>query len=249
MTAAPPTYQLDDLDKVKALPLNLSFLTCKMGKECLICETAMTVTSLCPTLIASAFLGASSGHRRAHSKGRQDRTAKSDSRGMEARHRAFVKLPSDSLGQPRSTASDPGDKRRQEELFHLCRTRIRGGYCDHSSMSPCTLRSLRTFTKGRFIQNFLQCRTPSHSCSNLIFREILKMRRKPRPGECVDKRKVHRVNKRVWSNRLASKPSLLPVAPPPGRSPRGSCGPDLHAGLQAPPRPVSSRPFRISLGC
>lgn len=210
----------------------------------------MTVTSLCPTLIASAFLGASSGHRRAHSKGRQDWTAKSDSRGMEARHRAFVKLPSDSLGQPRSTASDPGDKRRQEELFPLCRTCIRGGYCDHSSMSPCTLRSLRTFTKGRFIQNFLQCRTPSHSCSNLIFREILKMRRKPRPGECVDKRKVHRVNKRVWSNRLASKPSLLPVAPPPGRSPRGSCGPDLHAGLQAPPpRPVSSRPFRISLGC
>lgn len=27
-----PSYQLDDLDKVRFLPLNLSFLICKMGK-------------------------------------------------------------------------------------------------------------------------------------------------------------------------------------------------------------------------
>lgn len=210
----------------------------------------MTVTSLCPTLIASAFLGASSGHRRAHSKGRQDRTAKSDSRGMEARHRAFVKLLSDSLGQPRSTASDPGDKRRQEELFPLCRTRIRGGYCDHSSMSPCTLRSLRTFTKGRFIQNFLQCRTPSHSCSNLIFRETLKMRRKPRPGECVGKRKVHRVNRQTGLEQPSGLKTLPPSGGPTARSvsERQLWSRPSRGAPDPPPTPCPAAPSVFPLG-
>lgn len=63
-------------------------------------------------------------------------------------------------------------------------------------------------------------------------------------GRCIEL-----TDKRVWSNRLASKPSLLPVAPPPGRSLRGSCGPDLHTGLQAPaPAPCPAAPSIFPLG-
>lgn len=55
----------------------------------------------------------------------------SDSLGMEAQRQVFVKLPSDSSGQPRSTATDPEEKKRHVELFHRYRKNVGGGNYDY----------------------------------------------------------------------------------------------------------------------
>lgn len=52
-----PLTSWANLDKVKLLPLNLSFLIGKMGKRCLLCKMAVTLRFLCPARLTSAALG------------------------------------------------------------------------------------------------------------------------------------------------------------------------------------------------